>query len=62
MTYTLPAHSLLEIETTPEGILITETRHIGDTPQSVFISDDRLEEVLEILQIVQNDYNAREAC
>lgn len=53
MKYTLPAENLLEIETIPEGILITETRSPGDSSHSVFICNDRIEYVLQILQIAQ---------
>lgn len=61
MTYTLPANSLLEIETLPEGLSITETRHSGDK-QTVFIPDHRIEHLLEIFQIAQHTLNNLEAC
>jgi hypothetical protein len=62
MKYTLPAHSLLEIEELPEGILITETRPPGDSSHSVFICEDRLEEVIEIFRIAQATYNNLNNC
>lgn len=61
MTYTLPANSLLEIETFPEGLSITETCHSGDR-QTVFIPDHRIEHLLEIFQIAKHDLDALEAC
>jgi hypothetical protein len=51
MKYTLLAKSLLEIETQPEGILITETCY-PDDPSEVFISNDRIEELLKIFESV----------
>lgn len=51
MKYTLPAKSLLEIETQPEGILITETCYPEESSE-VFISNDRIEEVLNIFESI----------
>jgi hypothetical protein len=56
MTYTLPAYTLLQIDTLSEGISITETNHLGES-QSVFIHDDRIQQLLEIFQIAQNELN-----
>jgi len=51
MKYTLPAKSLLEIETLPEGILIAETCY-PDESSEVFVSNDRIEDLLKIFESV----------
>ena len=49
MKYTLPAKSLLEIEMLSGGIRITETCYPEESSE-VFIDNDRIEALVEMLQ------------
>lgn len=61
MKYTLPPESLLEIETTPEGVLITETCY-PEEPSVVFISNDRIEYILEIFKTQKDAVETLASC